>query len=211
MNHLHFNYFLWENSLWYTSVLDYKHVSRTDYARNPRFYCIAVSLLPLCASDGMFALTVSLTLLGLNHRSVIMFVVEETKNHASDWKFCHILVKLQSSNNCASWSLLTDDWAVGLVVYWCVLMLSEQESHMLACICRSGSDFCIICFAVLGTVWLSPGVYEFSKSGRHLNILCVSRVPWNMSHTEDSTNIKCRCAKWSYLGNVVPKMLAPLS
>jgi hypothetical protein len=39
-NHLHFNYFLWENSLWYTSVLDYKHVSRTDYARNPRFYCI---------------------------------------------------------------------------------------------------------------------------------------------------------------------------
>jgi hypothetical protein len=38
----HFNYFLWENSLWYTSVLDYEHVStnRTDYARNPRFYCI---------------------------------------------------------------------------------------------------------------------------------------------------------------------------
>jgi hypothetical protein len=27
------------NSLWYTSVSDYKHVSRTDYARNPRFYC----------------------------------------------------------------------------------------------------------------------------------------------------------------------------
>jgi hypothetical protein len=27
-------------SLWYTSVLGYKHVSRTDYARNPRFYCI---------------------------------------------------------------------------------------------------------------------------------------------------------------------------
>jgi hypothetical protein len=25
------------------------------------------------------------------------------------------------------------------------------------------------------------------------------------------TNIRCRCAKWSYLGNVVPKMWAPLS
>jgi hypothetical protein len=36
-NHLHLNYLLWENSLWYTSVLDYKHVCRTDYARNTRF------------------------------------------------------------------------------------------------------------------------------------------------------------------------------
>jgi len=24
------------------------------------------------------------------------------------------------------------------------------------------------------------------KSGRHLSILCVNRVPWNVSHTEDS-------------------------
>jgi len=147
-----------------------------------------------------------------------MFVVEETKNHASDWKFCHILVKLQSSNNCASWSLLTDDWAVGLVVYWCVLMLSEQESHMTACICRSGSDFCIICFAVLGTVWLSPGVCKFSKSGRHLSILCVSRVPWNMSHTEDSQILSAAVqneATWAMLyprcGHLCPSVTVELA
>jgi len=66
--------------------------------------------------------------------------------------------------------------AVGLVVYRCVLVLSEQESHTSACICRSGSDFCIICFAVLGTVRLSLGVCKFSKSGRHFGILCVSRA-----------------------------------
>jgi hypothetical protein len=44
MNHLHFNCFLWETSLRYTSVLDYEHVSRTDYACNPRFYCMFLSL-----------------------------------------------------------------------------------------------------------------------------------------------------------------------
>ena len=76
--------------------------------------------------------------------------------------------------------------AVILVVSWCVLLLPEQESHMSACICRSGSYLYIICFAVLVTVWLSSGVRKFSKSGRHLSILCVSRLPWNMSHTEDS-------------------------
>jgi hypothetical protein len=41
-NYLHFNYLLWESSLWCTSVLDYKHVYRTDYAHNPRFYCTAI-------------------------------------------------------------------------------------------------------------------------------------------------------------------------
>ena len=40
-----FQLFLMGKSLWYTSVLDYKHVSRTDYARNPRFYCILLLLL----------------------------------------------------------------------------------------------------------------------------------------------------------------------
>ena len=29
------------NSLWYTSSLDYKHVSKTNYACKPRFYCIS--------------------------------------------------------------------------------------------------------------------------------------------------------------------------
>ena len=77
-------------------------------------------------------------------------------------------------------------WAVSLVIYWCVLMLSEQEHHVSVCICRSRSDFCIICFALLGTVWLSSWVCKFSKSGGHLSVLCVSRVQWNISHTEDS-------------------------
>lgn len=31
--------FIWGNSLWYISALDYKHVSGTNYARNTRFYC----------------------------------------------------------------------------------------------------------------------------------------------------------------------------
>jgi hypothetical protein len=38
-NHLSFHYFLRGNSLWYTSALDYEHVSRTNYARKPRFHC----------------------------------------------------------------------------------------------------------------------------------------------------------------------------
>jgi len=131
-------------------------------------------------------------MLGFHHRSVVMFDVEVTKSHSGVtlqtpcWKFCHVLVKTQSNNKCASWTVLTDDWGCWPVVYWCVLVLSEQESHMVSCICRSGSDFCIICFALLGAVWLSPGVCKFLKSGRHFSILCVSGVPWNMSHTEDS-------------------------
>jgi hypothetical protein len=75
--------------------------------------------------------------------------------------------------------------AVGLV-YWCVLMLSEQESDMSAWICKSCSDVWIVYFAVLGTGWVSQGVYKFSKSGKHLSISCVGRVPWNVSYTEDS-------------------------
>jgi hypothetical protein len=39
-NHLSFHYFLWGNSLWYTSALDYEHVSGTNYARKPRYHCI---------------------------------------------------------------------------------------------------------------------------------------------------------------------------
>jgi hypothetical protein len=139
-----------------------------------------------------YTLTLSLTLLGLHHRSVKMFDVEETKSHSgvtrqtSCWKLCHILVKLQNSNNCALWSVLTDDWGC-----WpCYLLMCSCDvwtrSHMLGCICRSGPDFCIICFAVLGTVWLSSGVCKFSKCGIHVSVLCVNRVLWNTSHTEDS-------------------------
>lgn len=39
-NDLSFHFFLWGNSLWYTSALDHKHSSATDYAHNPRYYCI---------------------------------------------------------------------------------------------------------------------------------------------------------------------------
>ena len=52
-----------------------------------------------------------------------MFDVEETKSHSGVtlqtfcWKFCHILVKLQSSNNCASCLFSQMIGAVGLVVY----------------------------------------------------------------------------------------------
>jgi hypothetical protein len=121
-----------------------------------------------------------------------MFDVEETKSHSgvtlqtSRWKFCHTWLNLQSIIIVPRVLFSQMVGAVGFVVYWCVLVLSVQESCMSACICRSGSDFCIICFAVLGAVWLSPGVCKFSKSGRYLNILCVSTVLWNMSHTEDS-------------------------
>ena len=104
----------------------------------------------------------------------------------SCWKFYHILLTLQSSNNCPHNSFLTWLGLLALFVYRCVLMLSEEESHMAVCICRSGSEFCIICFAVLGTVWLSLGVCKFSKSLRNLGVLCVSMVLWNMSHTEVS-------------------------
>ena len=40
MNHLRLQYFLGGNSLSDTSALDYNHVSRTNYACKPRFYCI---------------------------------------------------------------------------------------------------------------------------------------------------------------------------
>jgi hypothetical protein len=39
-NHLSFHYFLWGNSPWYTSALDYEHVSGTNYARKRRHHCI---------------------------------------------------------------------------------------------------------------------------------------------------------------------------
>jgi len=137
-------------------------------------------------------LILSLTVLGLHHRIVVMSDVVEKKNRRgvmlqkSCWKFYHILLTLQSSNNCPHNSFLTWLGLLALFVYRCVLMLSEEESHMAVCICRSGSEFCIICFAVLGTVWLSLGVCKFSKSRRNLSILCVSMVLWNMSHTEVS-------------------------
>ena len=40
MNHQSFYFFLWGNSLWYISALDYTHVSGTNYTCKPRFYCI---------------------------------------------------------------------------------------------------------------------------------------------------------------------------
>ena len=39
-NYLSFHWLLWGNFLWYTSALDYKHSSGTNYAHNPRYYCI---------------------------------------------------------------------------------------------------------------------------------------------------------------------------
>jgi hypothetical protein len=38
-NHLSFHYFLWGNSLWYKSALDYKHISATNNARKPKCHC----------------------------------------------------------------------------------------------------------------------------------------------------------------------------
>ena len=62
MNHPNFHYFLWENSLWYTSALDYKHVSRMDSARKPRFSCIDGQRLPekvICHCLRSFPVTTS--------------------------------------------------------------------------------------------------------------------------------------------------------
>ena len=38
-NDVNFHDFLWGNSLWHISALDRKHVSRMNYAHEPRFYC----------------------------------------------------------------------------------------------------------------------------------------------------------------------------
>jgi hypothetical protein len=156
----------------------------------------AVSVLPLWTGDGMYALTLSLTFLGLHHRSVIMFDVAETESQSGIimqtpwWMFYHILVKLQSSSNCASYSVFTDDWGC-----WpCLLKCSHAvwtrkpyfDVHM-----QKWFRLLYHLFAMLGMGWLSLGVYKFTKYGIHFSISCVSRVLWNMSHTEDS---KILCA-----------------
>jgi hypothetical protein len=47
MNHLSFHYFLWGNSVWYTSAVDYTYVSGTNYARKPRYHCMSKNLVCL--------------------------------------------------------------------------------------------------------------------------------------------------------------------
>jgi sterol desaturase/sphingolipid hydroxylase (fatty acid hydroxylase superfamily) len=55
------------------------HPFRHLYPRSG--FSIAISILPVCPSDGVCALIFSLTLLGLCHRNVRMFDVE-TKSHS---------------------------------------------------------------------------------------------------------------------------------
>lgn len=40
-NHQSYHYFLWGNSLWHMSDLDYKHISRMNYAYKPTYHWIS--------------------------------------------------------------------------------------------------------------------------------------------------------------------------
>jgi hypothetical protein len=79
-NHLHFNYFLWENSLWYTSVLDYEHFSRTDYARNPIYYiCFVICPNISCCSPHVFHHTGITVSPGMEEMPSLNMLVERLK------------------------------------------------------------------------------------------------------------------------------------